>query len=265
MVHPKEVVLLDDGTDTLRIAQDRFRPSSPPSITKNGLLKRMKGLVRRSVIDWDDRPADAVTFFTAYELAVPVHDRIERNSYPYWRSRISLGKESHDVLFLGQPLVEQSMLRMEDYLEALAGVHEYYGPRVVTYVPHPRESDQTAQAVHDSVGWEVQRFPNPIEIEVATGTIRPLVMASFFCSALETCSVLFERKMELVAFRLDRSRYLQEEEFFEDIYEYFEKERAGEISVVLVAGCTDVDTDPPAGSELDSELADSSGPEFKNA
>lgn len=246
-IHYKNLYLLDVGTDTLRINRQRLQEnlsSLNPSLGGNKDNKKIKILnsffkisirnikiyLRRRFIDWDSAGVDSLTFFTCYPLEINGKDQIVRNSYKYSKSLLKKSAYSQDVLFLGQPLVEQGYLVFENFVDYMKKIKSYYYESNLFYVPHPRESKDSIKVIQNDVGIKVKKFSAPIEYEIVFNEVKPQCIAGFFTSALENFTAIFESSIEVVAFYLPEKILLKDRDGVEKIYQNF---RLGNVVKVL--------------------------------
>ena len=130
-----DVVVLDDGLATVVAA--RARQVAPRRVGAKAALRRVaKGLVAGRRL----RSLERVTFFSAYAIEAGPYDTVIRHGYPRLRRITNARGTSKDVLFVGQPFVENGSVSEEDYQELLARAAASLGGSV-TYVAHPNESD----------------------------------------------------------------------------------------------------------------------------
>jgi len=194
-----ELWAVDDGTDTLRTVAAR-RNGTAAAEDPATALGRLKLTVRRRWLEWDGRWPSHVRFFTAYDFPVPAGDVVERNDYRWLRGRIAEGHVREDCVWvLGQPLAEDGYLAAPEYRMRVSRIATHYGRERVVYVPHKREAADNILKVATAAGVEVRRFERPIELELALGATMPTALASFFCSALENCAILFGDSLNIVA------------------------------------------------------------------
>jgi hypothetical protein len=234
-VQHRELIVLDDGTDTIRMNNLRHRVSTPGPLNGAGPFAALKSSVRARYLEWDSRQARSLVFFSTYDLRVRPGDRLIQHRYRYLRERICTQSAEDAVFFLGQPLPADGYLGEETYLEALREVRRHFAGQRIVYVPHPRESEATVARVADATHLAIKRFDAPIEIVIACRGIRPRALASFFCSALETCSVLCGDDLPVKAFRLARRSLLCCHDDVGGIYDHFRDGTNGQVEVVDLA------------------------------
>lgn len=229
-----ELMAVDDGTDTLRVAALRRNPSKvPEEPPPAGLIKSVKQSIRQRC-EWDCVQPEAVTFFTACDIEIGPSDRLIRNDYRWLRGRAAGGGRTNQVYFLGQPLIEDGYVKESTYLHYLQRAIRYFGGKPVVYIPHKRESTRTVALIERELGLATVHFGGPIEVVLALGGELPDMLASFFCSALENCSILFGNSLEVVAFHLPPHVLICGPEPVEGIYEYFRRRQTETFQVLEV-------------------------------
>lgn len=227
-----ELVVLDDGTDTIR-ANERRRIAPEPTLPGSMTLgKRLRQAFRSRYVDWNQRQVPALTFFSTYGLSVTARDRLVRHDYRFLRARFVSGRAENVAFFLGQPLAQDGYLTPEAYVTAVQDAARLLDGTPVVYIPHPRESEQSVQRIQSEVGLPIRRFEGPIEIVIAVQGIRPRVLASFFCSALENCAVICGTHLTIKAFRLRQDQLLCCHHDVEAVYAHFETASDRRIAVV---------------------------------
>mgnify|MGYP001604586890 FL=1 len=218
-VNAKQIYLLDDGTDTLRVnARRRSQELGSAAVVRGSLLRRVKNRLRRAHLDWDVREVNSVTFFTSYDLDLSPRDNCVRNSYAFLRQRLKTKRAYDGVYFLGQPLVEDGYLAQENYLAALTKIVKYYAGQNILYLTHRREAKANVEAIRE-MGICVGRFDLPIEVQMLNEGM-PSELSSFFSSALDNSRVIFGRNIKVTAFRIDQSHFYPGLEFLDETYDY---------------------------------------------
>jgi len=221
----KSLYLIDDGTDVLKINEERRRK---PSVTDSrvnprpsGAWPRIKRSLRRALIDWQVQEAEKVIFFTAYEFQVRPGDRIIKNSYSRLRQRTTENNQSGDIFFLGQCLSEDGYLTRQAYLSSLEKVKAQCENRPIVYLPHPRETESLLSEIRTRIKWPIKRLDVPVEWHLSRGGSWPSRIASFFCSALPNCAAIFGDKIKITAFRIQRRDFLKWPDFVDAVYDKF--------------------------------------------
>jgi hypothetical protein len=229
VVRYRELVLLDDGTQTLQL-NERLQGGhavGPASEVDRPwvawLIRQLTGM----------RPADTsrFTWFTAFDLKTRPGDRVLRNDYSYLRSLARDSRRSRDVLFLGCELSHEG-LSEEHHREYLGRVRAHFAADQLVYVPHPRERDERVAYVRDVLGIPVCRYDVPIEYQLATSGVRPKVLASFCSSALDNCRIIFGDTLQINALRIEPAHCVCNPTLIRQIYEYYESKQSPSFVVV---------------------------------
>lgn len=217
-VRAKRIVLLDDGTDTLRVCASRNVVERGPASGRVTFLRRTKDYMRKAFVDWDLTRIRSLTFFTSYDLTLPAEDSAVGNRYAFWRQRLKSVAREDVVYFLGQPLVEDGYLTLNAYLNALAKVIAHYQGERFLYLTHRREADTKLAAVR-AMGISVESFDLPIELQMLNVST-PRELSSFFSSALDNCRIIWGESLKVTAFRLSESEFSPGCDFVGHIYDY---------------------------------------------
>ena len=235
----ERLYLVDDGTSTLTINNHRkgidIAANRQRDVTERvagSIFMKMKAYLRRRYWDWHVEEAESVTFFTIYELVVRKGDHVVKNGYRHLKSVAGNPIQSNEVCFLGECLVEDNVMKEEPYLEHLRKVKDYFEGQQITYVPHPRESTLMVTKIADSLGFEIRRFGVPFEVAVVVRGYRPKVLASFNCSALESCSNILGGALKIISFHIASEHMLYWSEEATAIYEYFRSKNDPNFEVI---------------------------------
>jgi Alpha-2,8-polysialyltransferase (POLYST) len=205
-----QIILLDDGTAAIlvneqRIAWVKSKEDPLPLFTIGSLhwFGRLKRLLRKRYLDWDDRHCSSVTFFSAFALATSNVDRLIRNEYHFLRSIRKAQGASDEIYILGQSLSEDGYLDREQYVRSVVGLCRNFTGQQIVYVPHPREIESTIEGVLKATGAKVRRLEVPIEFALLTVPELPRAVASFCSTALVNCSLIFGHSLKIYGCRLD--------------------------------------------------------------
>jgi hypothetical protein len=239
-IEHKTLYILDDGTDVLEINAQRKAgaPGGSAASRPDGgsLLRRLNRHLRDKYWRWDLSEAESVTFFTAFDIDVKAGDRLVKNDYRYLRSLTGAASTTNVIFFLGQCLVEDGYMETNIYLDYLRGVKAHFANEYVQYVPHPRESARTIDAVRELLGFEIRKFDVPIEYQLVTSRELPKMVASFFCSALESCSNIFGDRIRMACFHVRPEHLKCCQDAVAMIYAYFEHRADANFVVIKMDG-----------------------------
>jgi hypothetical protein len=236
LIRYKNFYLVDDGTDVLYVSHDRQKPPVPAGAAQNhnhqgSALARLRSNINES-LKWNDQQVDNITYFSAYKFAVESRDRIILNDYRYFKSRLAPAVRHESCLFLGQCLVRDGYLDEDTYLRYLEGVRAHFHDEEIIYVPHPRESKTAVDHVRQRLGFVIRKFDLPVEWQLSSDPVRPVIMASFFCSALVSCATIFHEEFKLKAFYIQPRDIRKWPEFVEGTYDYFLRQMNPFIEVI---------------------------------
>jgi len=220
----RQLVLLDGGTDALRVNAMRYIPADKTPDSDTGtFLKALKKTIRSKYLDLDTHEIPTVTFFTAYNLDVRPGDYLIKNDYRYLREWARQQQKTESIYFLGMPLIEDGYMLQETYFSYLHRIQKYFDSDNLVYVPHPRESDKTIRALTEKCRIPVLRFNAPIEIQMLLSGKHPTILASFFSSALENCRLIFGHEMEVMSFYLPQQDLVPGHDHVEEIFAYIQQ------------------------------------------
>ncbi|MGQ6389593.1 hypothetical protein ACUNFG_00005, partial [Serratia sp. IR-2025] len=130
----RSIVLLDDGTATLRI--NREEGISPRKIIKSLFLKSI-GMVNNEF--------EKITFFSVYNIGEKVKksDTVIRHCYENYKKKLaSLPSDNNKVFIIGAPLFEAGVTSIDDIQLTLNMIKDLLKSKpesVFYYVPHRRE------------------------------------------------------------------------------------------------------------------------------
>jgi len=197
----KHVFLLDDGNATIRLAKERREGVAfNPDISWK---KRLKNYLKKILQGVNDIEQEKLGFFTIYNVVAGERDPIVENKFDYVRSRLDSLDTTDDVFFLGSPLSETGIIGQRRYFDYLIKIKKYYCDNKIIYVAHRRESKEKLKKIENELALDVVQYNYPIEYQLAMIGPRPKVLASFFSSALDSCSLIFEDKLKIVSFKID--------------------------------------------------------------
>lgn len=220
----REVVLVDDGTDVLLVAEQLRQGvgrRAEDAERSRSIIGRYRGHLRRRHVDWDGTAAARLTFFTAFDIRARPQDRIVRNNYGALRSVLAGRPVQPYAVFIGQCLPEVGDMTLDAYSEYLGRALTHIPAERTLYVPHPRQSADVIDRLRRDHGLDMLRPPLPFELHMATTGEVPSHIASFFSSALETCSRILEGTAQVAAYRLPSELLLHNRETTELFYQHF--------------------------------------------
>ncbi|MFK5947615.1 MAG: hypothetical protein QM500_02450, partial [Methylococcales bacterium] len=109
----------------------------------------------------------------------------------------------------------------DEYLMQLSKVKKYFGLKPLIYIAHRRDSEDKLDVIKTKLGIKVVLFDYPIEYQLAFIGPRPIVLTSFFSAALDSCRLIFGKKLKIISFKLDMENSPKREKV-ESIYTSYE-------------------------------------------
>lgn len=188
-----EVVVLDDGAVTVRVAQHRAAKaagSRPPRLQPQVARTRYEAqrLVAR-LLGLDLRPLQRVTFFTVYDVTGAPEDGVIRHRFDWLRRRFGPPAVEEGALFVGTPVVDVGILDFATYAAMLRGVRDRAGGPL-WYRPHPREDRAGVERLAAEVGMDILELDTIVEFALpARGRVPRLVVGNHSTS-LDTLRVI---------------------------------------------------------------------------
>ena len=152
----------------------------------------LRGGLHLQLHDWETRQAENVTFFSSYDFSTRNGDRLVTNEYRHLREMLSDKPAIDQVMFLGQCLVDDHWMDKDAYFKYLRRIKQFYANEQIVYVRHPRESLSILNEISEKMNFKIVSFDVPIEYQFVINGV-PKEMASFFCSAIENCRIIFGR------------------------------------------------------------------------
>ncbi|MFK5950280.1 MAG: hypothetical protein QM500_16090 [Methylococcales bacterium] len=225
-----KVVSLDDGNATILLAKERR--GHMLSDERIGIKKKSKLFLKKVFQNIKNIEYDKLEFFTIYDITPGDNDSVIRNEFKHLRSGLTSMSISEVVYFIGSPVSESGIMNQYDYLKHLKRVKVYYKDKKMLYVSHRRENKTNLSEISRELGIEVVTFDYPIEYQLSIMKVRPLVMASFVSSALDSCSLIFGDTMNIAAFRLNLDGSPLEDEI-DGIYEAYMSNESPSFNVIV--------------------------------
>lgn len=229
----ERVILLDVGTDTVRINTDRKLDSicKNNDIISNKTITALKSHIKNKFFAWDVKGVPSVMFFTAYNIELFGKDSVVKNDYNYLKSLVKQSKCSSKVFFIGQPLVEQGYVSPDTFKKFLLLIKNYFDSFEIFYVPHPRELESQQKIVRE-IGFEIAKHIAPIEYALASSGFVPGCISSFFSSALENLAIIFETSSNYKAFKINSSNLMKDIVEINLVYEQFSANKNAKIEII---------------------------------
>ena len=216
-VNLKKLYLIDDGTITISIYE--------------GLIKRFQTKfnmkkIRFYLFGLTTELKHTLNYFTVFRLPAKENVEILHNDYSYLKKEYSIKdfeKDKKIVYFLGQPLVENSLITKENYSKYMQEVIQYFKGNKIIYIPHRSEifTDKIDSFVNEN--FVIQQSTIPVELLFLEDKVAPSIVSSFVSTALFTMEEIFHEKTEVISFKVEESDFLKDTEIYSTYYKYLEK------------------------------------------
>ena len=209
-----ELVLLDDGTETIAINRRRL------GIDRGlGALARLKFDFWNLATGVDYSQVTELTYFSMYDLTrIRSGDGLILNSYRRLRAISESKPTGNQIFFLGQALVEEFIVTLNDYLTVLENAVTAHEGSEVVYIPQSYENKEKIEQIGRELGIPVKRFDLPIEAQFVYGEVMPRGVVSFYSTALNTCRMIFGDRLDVTAIELNDAMLLKDRDDIAAIY-----------------------------------------------
>jgi hypothetical protein len=229
MTPHKEVFLLDDGNGTIQLAKERREQFD--SVASLPWRKKIKLLGKRYLQGVKDKEAERLGYFTIYDIQSGPNDFVVKNTFEWIRKSGAARAVEDLVYFIGSPVSETRIMSQPDYLKNIAKVRDYYREREFVYIAHRRESKANLDQISRELNIRVINFDFPLEYQLAVVGPKPKILASFVSSALDSCRLILDDDVRIVAFRMDLKDSPMREEI-DSIYDHYASQLGGNFSVI---------------------------------
>lgn len=215
-VNPQKIVILDDGTKTLGIANNIAKGDV------NRKENRLKTL-RNKIFNLDRSYIYKASFFTIYSLKnYAINNEIILNDYREFREGLERCEKKEVVYFIGTNLKEKILSSEEAFEKNLQKVLAYYKDKKFIYILHRYESLPYLQNLAERYKFEAVKFENILEVEIAKAGFIPVEFATFGSSAIETLPLLFSQS-DYRVFKIEAEDILAKKQLaMKSVYENFQ-------------------------------------------
>jgi len=227
----QRIVVVDDGTATLRIDRGRLVPRSRQEWRQTLQNVILLAIGIRGVV-----PPAGLTFFSQYALEgrTADNDVVVRNDYRTLSAELrSLPPDDESVYVIGAPYREAGAVAEGDLalaLELTRFAADYTGKKVI-YVAHRRERTEKLDALRQEVTVVVPNVPFEIYPRV-TGK-RPCTIVGYYTSVFVTAAELLGNRVEIISVRIPRDRLKNSfRPFVDGVYRYYETELSNAVRII---------------------------------
>lgn len=200
--HRASFYVVDDGTNTLECCAYRQKEmrGNITSMRFNSMLDETlyKKLLSRKYVF-----PRSLTFFTIYDIGYKAPDSILRNSYSYSKRNFTpdLKIKSNVIVIIGQCLVEENILKSEDYQDYINSIIDIESDTPIYYYTHPGEKSE-----YSNLKKEIIRIPHTFPIEMILINVQfDILVYGFYSSALYTLKKI-DPSLEINAIVIESNR-----------------------------------------------------------
>ncbi len=232
-VPPASVIVVDDGTATLRIDRQHSFPRS-----RDNLRLSLKRLIFSAARIPCPIPSAGLTFFTTYDLNdnVAPSDKVIRNDYRTLSAELRELRPDDTTVYViggdvsGPPALKPSLeVEIELALELVRFASNLTGKTVV-YMAHRRERAEKLDVLRQEVC--VVTPTVPFEIHPLVIGRRPRTIVGYYSSVFVTASELLGSSVQLIAVRIPRDRVIESwRPFVDEVYTYYRNELADLVEI----------------------------------
>ncbi len=236
---PHEVINVDEGFKTYTNIKEKFTQSTSSRVAAN-LKEWLKGLCFNLIAGYKTWPISNVQYFTSYGANESFSDKIILNTFQKIRSATEKKKKRNQVLFLGQSLSELSFIENDSsYIEIIRKVRDHYAPLKMIYQAHRDERPEKLSKMSELLNIEVQHATIPIEYKIIASDYIPVIVASFFSSALQNINHIYADNVNAQSIYIPSSKFsITNEEKLDEIesfYTYLRHQESEGIAVIDLA------------------------------
>ncbi|WP_368926845.1 hypothetical protein [Serratia marcescens] len=222
----RNVVLLDDGTATLRIK--RYNNLTTRGVVKSILLKSL-GMANNE--------REKITFFSVYDIEgnVSKRDAVIRHSYQNFKAKLAnLPNGKSRIFIIGTPLYEAGVTSVDDIDLTLRMINDLKSNQTDTelvYIPHRREREEKIDEIRKHV--EVRRLDFPFEVYPIVAGENVSCIAGFYSSLYDNLVKIYDEKIKIIAYVLDEKVLSPEwNGFVGAIYKNYESYEKADITLI---------------------------------
>lgn len=225
-----ENILIDDGNETLLIADNINKNKYNIKFNKNGIINYI--LRRNLKLNF----LDTMVFFTFFDLSDYVSkNKIIKNDYSEFRKLINNMSLSEEIFFIGSNLIDTYISK--EYFELMMhNIKNYYDSLSINvqiiYIPHRYEDLEYLISLGKKLGFKVRKFDTILELAILKYNRKPKSLVSFRSTALETLGFLYSIK-ELDIVKLDNGELLKQNQIieFNNLYINYKKKNISLITL----------------------------------
>ncbi len=209
----KNIYLVDDGVSTL--SYEKYNKSKSIKKSIRDIIYRLMLYKTKNI---------KYIFFTCFYLE---NYKTIENAYDYIKKYKSNVTSSNMVMFIGQPLVELSVVTPKYYKEYMKKIIHYFDNQNFIYILHRGNDRNFIDGLSKELGFKYLEFDNLIELEILQSSNIPCTIATFYSTGIYTLNKIF-KNVKYVAFRIEKEHIDQKLLSSLDIESYYKEfEKSG--------------------------------------
>lgn len=214
----RKVVILDDGTATLRINR-----------THRHFKRLMRDLLMRA-LGFVDAFIEPIVFFSVYDLTnkIAKHDILILHKYESFQGKMtSFSKGQITIYIIGSPffeagVIDDSNIEILITLEMINKLKGKYSTYDVVYIPHRRESEDKLERIRKVI--PVEKLGYPFELLPLVSEKKVAIIAGFYSSLFDNMYAICGKDLKIECFCLPEKVINPSwSGFVSDVYENYKK------------------------------------------
>lgn len=219
----EKLILLDDGTATIRIA-DLLEKKVFHKIKKTAYSeKKYFELLFEKLFKIDTKYYYNSTLFSIYDLKNNID--IINNDYRFFQKNIETLPKKRVVFFIGSNIKDKILINEKLFEKHLANIVSIYKKRNIElyYILHRKEDQEYMSDLSKKLDFKSIKFDNIIELEILNLGYVPIEIATFLSTAITTLKCLYNSEYNY--YNLDKEDVNNKyQKVLADLYIEFQKE-----------------------------------------
>ena len=208
ILKPKNVIILDEGTASFRIADYRAKHSfrlNPKLLLKSILYKTFLLYPKN------------VTYYTQYNFKTKKNDNVIK--YEFSKRELTINIEKGFIIVLGSSISEVGVVSQQSYLKLLKQIRMRHKGYRIDYYPHRKETSRSIYKV-EALGYNIHNSNIPFESAYACLGTYPEIMYSFISPVFDNISKQYSMFPNLYIVEIPKNMYLDSNTLktYEQIY-----------------------------------------------
>lgn len=215
ILNPKNVILMDEGTASIKIASERSK-----NINRN--VKRK--LIFKSLIYCKSlKHPTSLTYFTQYDLHLPNTKADKSIKYKFTIIDNKCEIDANLIFLLGSSVSELNLVSENYYFGILNKIISQHKKEKLIYFSHRKENALKLEKI-EKLGFEVVKNKEPFENLFGKLEIIPVILYSFYSPILPNLSKLYKNTPKKMIIKLEDREINFNNDIISKIYDEYEKD-----------------------------------------